>query len=59
MTPGQRAYTVWFRYTYPAAPSTTEYTAWGWQLLPPETRAMWEAIAQAVLAAYVAERHPA
>jgi hypothetical protein len=41
----ERAYAVWFRHTFPLAPSEAAYA---WQLLDPATRALWEQVAQAV-----------
>jgi hypothetical protein len=40
----ERAYAVWFRHTYPVITDVTP-----WQMLEPATRALWMAIAQAVL----------
>ena len=50
-TPGERAYAVYFRQTYPMAPYTPGYA---WQLLATDAegqrqRALWDAMAQAVL----------
>jgi hypothetical protein len=44
LSAAERAYTVWFRYTYPVITDVTP-----WYLLEPATRALWEQIAQAVL----------
>jgi hypothetical protein len=46
-TPGERAYAVWYRHTFPLAVNPASYS---WQLLEPATRALWDAVAQAVLA---------
>lgn len=43
----QRAYAVWFRHTYPLGVHPASSS---WQLLEPQVRVLWEAIAQAVLA---------